>query len=105
MRFELKFQKQKLAFLKNTFFKVGVLFAAKQNNPAMFETKTGSYFLLNTGIGTDIKCANQMVSLSVQANNLLNETYIDHLSTLKGIGYYNIGRNISVNLKIPFGLK
>ena len=103
MRFELKFQKQKLAFLKNTFFKVGGLFAPKQNNPAMFETETGSYFLLNTGIGIDIKCANQMLSLSVQANNLLNETYIDHLSTLKGISYYNIGRNISVNLKIPFG--
>ncbi|MBU0529842.1 TonB-dependent receptor [bacterium] len=105
MRFELKFQKQKLAFLKNTFFKVGGLFAAKQNNPAMFETETNSYFLLNAGIGTDIKWVNQMVSLSVQANNLLNETYIDHLSTLKGTGYYNIGRNISVNLKIPFGIK
>ena len=105
LRFELKFQKQKLSFLKNTFFKVGGLFAAKQNNPAMFETKTDSYFLLNAGIGTDIKWANQMVFLSVQANNLLNETYIDHLSTLKGMGYYNIGRNISVNLKIPFGIK
>ncbi|MDA3819963.1 MAG: TonB-dependent receptor, partial [Candidatus Delongbacteria bacterium] len=93
LRFELKFQKQKLAFLKNTFFKVGGLFATKQNNPAMFETETDSYFLLNAGIGTEIKWANQMVSLSVQANNLLNETYIDHLSTLKGMGYYNIGKN------------
>jgi len=101
LRFELKFQKQELAFLKNTFFKIGGLIAAKQNNPAMFETETDSYYLLNTGIGTDIKWANQMVYLSVQANNLLNETYIDHLSTLKGMGYYNIGRNISVNLKIP----
>ncbi len=105
LRFELKFQKQKLAFLKNTFFKFGGLFAAKQNNPAMFETKTDSYFLLNAGIGTEIKWANQIVSLSVQANNLLNETYIDHLSTLKGMGYYNIGRNICVNLKVPFGIK
>jgi len=105
LRFELKFQKQKLVFLKNTFLKVGGLYAAKQNNPAMFETKTDSYFLLNAGIGTDIKWANQIVSLSVKANNLLNETYIDHLSTLKGMGYYNIGRNISVNLKIPFRIK
>lgn len=105
LRFELKFQKKKLAFLKNTYFQVGGLFAAKQNNPAMFETKADSYFLLNTGIGTDIKWANQMVFLSVQANNLLNETYIDHLSTLKGMGYYNIGRNISICLKIPFGIK
>ena len=104
LRFELKFQKQKLIFLKNTFFKVGGFYASKQNNPAMFETKTDSYFLLNAGIGTDIKWANQKVFLSVQANNLLNETYIDHLSTLKEMAYYNIGRNISINLKIPFGI-
>jgi len=101
LRFELKFQKQESAFLKNTYFKVGGLFAAKQKHPAMFETETDSYYLLNSGIGTDIKWANQLVSLSVQLNNLLNETYIDHLSTLKGMGYYNIGRNINVNLKIP----
>ncbi|MFP4042875.1 MAG: TonB-dependent receptor [Bacteroidales bacterium] len=105
LRFEMKFQKQELAFLKNSFLKVGGLFAAKQNNPAMFETESDSYFLLNAGIGTEIKWAKQMVLLSVQVNNLLNETYIDHLSTLKGMGYYNIGRNVSVNLKIPFGIK
>lgn len=105
LRFEMKFQKQKLAFFKNNFLKVGGLFAAKQNNPAMFETESDSYFLLYAGIGTEIKCAKQMMSLSVQVNNLLNETYIDHLSTLKEMGYYNIGRNISINLKIPFGIK
>ncbi|MCD4793233.1 MAG: TonB-dependent receptor [Bacteroidales bacterium] len=105
LRFEIKFQKQKFSFLNNTFFKIGGLYAAKHNNPAMFETETDNYFILNAGTGADIKCANQTVSLSVQANNLLNETYTDHLSTLKGMGCYNIGRNISINLKIPFGLK
>ncbi|MEA2041130.1 MAG: TonB-dependent receptor [Bacteroidota bacterium] len=105
LRFEFKFQNQTLAFLKKPFLKIGGLWASKQNNPAMFETKTDRYFLLNAGIGTNIKWANQTVSLSVQANNLLNEIYIDHLSTLKEIGYYNIGRNISVNIKIPFGIK
>jgi iron complex outermembrane recepter protein len=102
LRFEMKFQKQELVFLNNSFFKVGGLFAAMQNNPAMFETESDSYFLLNAGIGTEIKWAKQMVLLSVQSNNLLNETYIDHLSTLKGMGYYNIGRNVSVNLKVLF---
>jgi len=105
LRFEINFQKQKLAFCKNNFLKVGGLYATKQNNPAMFETESESYFLLYAGIGTEIKWANQMILLSFQANNLLNETYIDHLSTLKGMGYYNIGRNVSVNLKIPFGIK
>ncbi len=105
LRFEMILKKQKLSFLKNNFFKIGGLYASEQNNPAMFETESDSYFLLNAGIGTEIKWANQMISLSVQANNLLNETYIDHLSTLKGMGYYNIGRNVSVNLKVPFGIK
>jgi iron complex outermembrane receptor protein len=105
LRFEMKFQARKLAFFENSFVKVGGLFAAKQDKPAMFETESDSYFLLNAGIGTEIKWGNQMISLSVQANNLLGETYIDHLSTLKGMGYYNIGRNISVNIRIPFGIK
>ncbi len=105
MRFEIKFQKEKMSFLRNPSLKIGGLYAAKQNNPAIFETETGHYFLLNAGIGTEISLANQVVSLSVQANNLLNETYTDHLSTLKEIGYQNIGRNISINLKFPFGIK
>lgn len=105
LRFELKFQKQKMAFLKNPFLKIGGLCAAPQNNPAMFETESDSYFLLNVGIGANFKWANQLVSLSIQANNLFKETYTDHLSTLKGMRYYNIGRNISINIKIPFRIK
>ncbi len=105
LRFEIKFQKQNIAFLKNSFVKIGGLFAENQDSPAMFETKSDSYFLLNAGIGTEIKCSNQTIVLSAQVNNLLNETYIDHLSTLKGMGYFNIGRNISINLKIPFAIK
>jgi iron complex outermembrane receptor protein len=105
LKFEVTFKKRKMAFFRNPFFKIGGLYAAKQDNPAMFETKTDNYFLMNAGIGTEIKVENQIISLAIQANNILNETYIDHLSTLKDMGYNDIGRNISVNLKIPFGLK
>lgn len=105
LRFEVKLQKEELVFLHNPYIKTGILFASKQKHPAMFETETDGYFLLNAGFGCNIKCANQIISLSVQGNNILNKTYIDHLSTLKGMGYYNIGRNISVNLRVPFGIK
>ncbi len=105
LRFEIKVQKQTILFLKNSFFKIGGLYADKQNYPAMFESETDSYFLLNTGIGADIKCINQTVTLAVQINNLLNNNYIDHLSTLKEMSYYNIGRNVSINLRVPFGIK
>ncbi len=48
---------------------------------------------------------NQFVSLSISANNVFDTKYIDHLSTLKEVNLYNPGRNISLNLKIPFGVK
>lgn len=105
LRFEIKYQPQDISFLKNPFFKIGGLIAAKQNNPAMFETETDSYFLLNAGIGTKVTWAKQLISLSINGNNLLNTMYIDHLSTLKEMSYYNMGRNISINLTIPFGIK
>jgi iron complex outermembrane receptor protein len=105
LRLEVKFQKEEIGIFKKPYAKVDILYAAKQNHPAMFETESDSYYLLGFGIGADFKWAKQMLSLSVRANNMLNETYIDHLSTLKGLGYKNIGRNISINLKIPFGIK
>jgi len=44
----------------------------------------------------------QLLFVSVSANNLLDRKYIDHLSTLKEVNLYNPGRNIIINLKIPF---
>ena len=105
LRFNAKFQKEKIGILQNPFLKIGGVYAGKQSKPALFETETASYSLLNIGLGASIKISNQTISFSIQANNLLDKTYVDHLSTLKEIEYYNIGRNISFNLKIPFSLK
>ena len=105
IKVDFKLQKDKLGFLKKPFFKVGGIYASKQNHPSTFETETDGYFLLNASVGTNIKWTNQLIFLSLQANNLLNETYIDHLSTLKDMGYYNMGRNVSLSITIPFGLK
>ena len=103
LRAGIRVQGQELAFLDKPFFRIGVVYAQAQDNPSMFETESDSYFLLNAGIGTDIGIRDQVLSLSLQVNNLLNEVYMDHLSTLKGLGYANAGRNISINLRIPFG--
>ncbi len=105
LRLEFIFKKEKIFFLNNLSFKVAGVLAEEQNNPSPFETNTDSYFLLNTQLGTKINVLGQIVSFTVHANNILNETYIDHLSTLKELGYYNIGRNISLNIKVPFKIK
>lgn len=55
--------------------------------------------------GGEIKVSNQQILVSVNVNNIFDTKYIDHLSTLKEVGLYNPGRNITLNLKIPFSFK
>ncbi len=105
LRAEMRLTKEKLGALNKPFFKLGCLYAFEQDKPSVYESTTDSYTLVNACIGTNIAWNKQTITVSVLANNLLNETYMDHLSTLKGMGYNNIGRNISLNLTIPFGIR
>ena len=105
LRFELRGEKEKLMFLKKAFASINTCTAFNQNNAAPDETTTASYTLIDLSIGGKIKMKNQFISLSISAINLLDTKYIDHLSTLKEVNLYNPGRNISLNLRIPFGAK
>jgi len=88
--------------LKNLSLSAGPEINFAQNNAAQFETTTPGYVLWNAGLETSWQISGQKVNVSVQATNLLNKVYQNHLSTLKEIGYYDVGRNIVVNLQIPF---
>jgi len=56
------------------------------------------------GAGGNIRIKDQIISVSIQVNNLLDKKYIDHLSTLKEVNAFNPGRNISFHLRVPFSL-
>lgn len=73
-----------------------------QNNNSLFETKSNDYTLLNLGFGGNINIGKAKFDLSLNANNLLNKTYIPHLSRLKADGIPNIGRNIILGLNFNF---
>ncbi|MEO6168900.1 MAG: hypothetical protein ABIO46_05200, partial [Chitinophagales bacterium] len=73
-----------------------------QNDPGQFETSTPSYYLLDVAIRSHIHFKKQEVEFSIGCNNLLNETYYDHLSRFKSFGIYNMGRNIFFNIHLPF---
>jgi len=102
---ELRFEKEKLVFLHNTFLKLNLLSSFAQNNPAPEEDKTLGYILFDAGIGGNIKVSNQLLSIGIGISNIFDKKYVDHLSTLKEVNYFNPGRNITLSLKIPFGLK
>ena len=90
-------------FIKKPSVSLESVNAFAQNHPSSFETKTNGYQLLNMIFSgqTVLKGAN-VLSYSLAIRNVFNTVYIDHLSTLKEIGYYNQGRNIVVTLSLKF---
>jgi iron complex outermembrane recepter protein len=89
-------------WLKNGFATANIVYTFAQNNTGEFETKTNDYTILNFGFGGDIHINDSHFNLNINANNVLNKTYISHLSRLKTDGIPNIGRNImfGVNFRI-----
>ena len=89
-------------FIKNGFAVLNVEYTLNQNNPNLFETKSNDYTLVNIGFGGKITFGKTTFDLNLNANNLLDKSYISHLSRLKTDGIPNIGRNmvLGVNFNI-----
>lgn len=81
----------------------GSTWAFEKTDVANNETAAASYLIFNTGVKTRFTIYKQEVSIFAKINNLLNTAYMDHLSNLKPLGYYNIGRNIIFGINIPIG--
>jgi len=105
LKFDIRATKSRWKGFRDLFVKAGVNFVFAQNNPSEFETATPAYTLVNLGAGFDILVKQQRFSFSIIANNLLDATYFDHLSSLKPLGIYDMGRNVSFSVRIPFGIK
>ena len=88
--------------LENTYAGMETTYALEQNNPSRFETPTNDYFLINLNMGVSVKLGTQKMEVSVMVDNLLDKSYVNHLSTLKPLGYFNMGRNVIVSLTLPF---
>lgn len=87
----------------------------KQNHPFSAyetETTTKAYTLFNAGLGGDVvRKTKTIFSIHIAANNLTDKAYQNHLSRLKYTaineatgrrGVFNMGRNFSVKLTVPF---
>ncbi|MBD1385533.1 TonB-dependent receptor [Mucilaginibacter rigui] len=85
---------------------------AQNRIDATFETGTNGYTLLNAGVGATFNIGKQPLKLYVSGTNLTNKAYYDALSRLRPgrysqedptYGVYNMGRNITFGVYIPFG--
>jgi len=85
-------------WLKEGFATLNVSNTFNQNNVSGFETKSNGYTLINLGIGGNLKLGKTAFNIHLNGNNLLNKSYIAHLSRLKTDGIPNIGRNIILGI-------
>ena len=85
-------------WLKDGFATFNVTNTFNQKNVSGFETKSNGYTLVNFGIGGDLKFGKTAFNINLNGNNLLNKSYIAHLSRLKTDGIPNIGRNIVLGI-------
>jgi iron complex outermembrane receptor protein len=104
LHFEVMVRKEKGKHFRESFIKLASDYVFAQNHPSLFENASKAYDLLNLVMGTQFKLGQQWVSLNVTASNLLNTVYMDHLSTLQEVGLYNMGRNVTISLHIPFSI-
>ncbi|MEI6682039.1 MAG: TonB-dependent receptor [Bacteroidota bacterium] len=94
----------KKSVLQAPWVEAGIEIHYAQKRIDTFETETPGYVLLNASLGAGIKVQKQHWTLFISGKNLTDVKYYDHLSRLKPLGIYNMGRNITVGLLIPFGL-
>lgn len=116
---ELKAELEKPGkFFRHAYFIIGADVFLKQDkiySAYGTETETPGYFLLNLGTGSEIHSKGKtLFSFYIAVTNLTDVAYQSHLSRLKYApenyatsrkGIFNMGRNISFKLVVPFGIK
>lgn len=85
------------SFTINTTFR----YAAEQNRLAEFETTTGSSTLIDAGLQYRLESGGLFHTFTFGVQNILNETYRDHLSRIKEI-FPEPGRNFSFLYRVYF---
>jgi iron complex outermembrane receptor protein len=77
----------------NAYSTINLTNTLKQNNSALFETKSKAYNLVNLSFGGTITLKKIKMDININLNNVFNTAYISHLSRLKVDNIYNSGRN------------
>ena len=101
--------------LHGLYLSVGLDNYFKQNRvDETFETPASGYTLLNAGIGMTLHVGSQRLKVYASGSNLTDKRYYDALSRLRPgrfsqedptYGVYNMGRNITFGVYLPFSIK
>lgn len=89
-------------WLEEGFATLNVSTTFSQDKVSGFDLSSDDYTLLNMGFGGKVKLGKATFDVNLNGNNLLDKTYIPHLSRLASDGIPNLGRNFIFGLAFKF---
>lgn len=98
----LKFDFTNNKWLQDGFATLNVSTTFSQNKVSGFDIPSDGYTLLNMGFGGKIKWGKTSFDVNLNGNNLLDKTYVPHLSRLASDGIPNIGINFILGVAFKF---
>ncbi len=101
----LKYSREKLAGLLNPWLTVDYRMIFSQNKIVPPEEKTPGASVFNIGLGGNLKVNRQQVSIALLVQNFFNTKYFNHTSYYRLINVPEPGRNVVLNVSIPFTIK
>lgn len=101
----VKYHRQKIKFIENAYLSIDYKLTAPQNHIVPPEETTDGYQVINIGMGGAIVLKNQPINISMQVKNLLNTKYFNHTSYYRLINVPEAGRNMIINISLPFSGK
>lgn len=101
----LKLKKSRMNYVYNPYISIIYSNYSEQSEVAAFETKSEGYSLIDLQLGGSFRWGQQFFDLSISATNLLNSGYYNHLSLIRNIGVREMGRNVCINLRVPFSIR
>lgn len=96
----LKYQSLNLGFVQNAYLYADLRITAIQNQIVPPEEVTDGYQELNLGLGGEVR----RVRISLQINNVFNSKHFNHSSYYRLINVPEPGRNVAVNITVPFNI-
>ncbi|MBF4470672.1 TonB-dependent receptor [Flavobacterium sp. HJJ] len=89
-------------WLEDSFATLNVSTTLSQKKISGFDIPSDGYTLLNMGFGGKVNLGKTAFDVNLNGNNLLNKTYIPHLSRLAASGIPNLGRNFVLGVAFKF---
>jgi iron complex outermembrane receptor protein len=89
-------------WLEDAFATFNVSTTFSQDKVSGYDISSDGYTLLNMGFGGKMKFGKSYFNVNLNGNNLMNKTYIPHLSRLATAGIPNLGRNFVLGVAFKF---